>query len=309
MYATVRSVRRGEEAFDACIWSSPEARKRVAVILLDLADTESIKGFAAQLLAPHEQGGSNGRLDILINNAGVSLQQYAQTKQGLEIHVGINLVGTATLTYLLLPLLARTGAQARYLESGSSARIVNLASAAAAMAPAHMIRDYERTLAPAPRWWDLFSTWRRYGASKLGVFAWTADLSRSLRHAGLNVTVLAVHPGTVRTNFEASPHVGWAISLLMSFMSRFWITVEEGARSPLCAATSPAVDQLRWKGDETALKDLGVPVPLTDKSLSGLASDPEEQAEVDEFVQAALENAGVSPEWYVERARQEANVA
>lgn len=70
---------------------------------LDLASLDSIENFVGVVKA-----GFN-KIDVLINNAGVTipLKQDLKTKEGFEIHVGVNHLGHFYLTYLLLDLLKR----------------------------------------------------------------------------------------------------------------------------------------------------------------------------------------------------------
>lgn len=68
---------------------------------LDLASFDSIRSFVEVV--------KNGftKIDILINNAGVYLpiSMNEQTKDGFELHFGVNHLGHFLLTNLLLDLL------------------------------------------------------------------------------------------------------------------------------------------------------------------------------------------------------------
>ncbi|WPB94624.1 SDR family NAD(P)-dependent oxidoreductase [Streptomyces malaysiensis] len=69
---------------------------------LDLADLDSVRAFAHEVLAGQE------RLDALVNNAAVMWTPLARTKQGFESQFGTNHLGHFALTGHLLPLLLRT---------------------------------------------------------------------------------------------------------------------------------------------------------------------------------------------------------
>jgi NAD(P)-dependent dehydrogenase (short-subunit alcohol dehydrogenase family) len=69
---------------------------------LDVSQEEDCRRVAENILAAH------GRLDVLVNNAGVWATKRAVTKDGLESTFGVNHVGTALLTQELLPLLEKS---------------------------------------------------------------------------------------------------------------------------------------------------------------------------------------------------------
>jgi NAD(P)-dependent dehydrogenase (short-subunit alcohol dehydrogenase family) len=129
---------------------------RVTPLTLDVTD-------AAQIQAAAERVES---LDILINNAGVSLPDDLGDRAALEQHLAVNLFGTYGVTQALLPSLAR-----------SQGAIVNVVSLAAFASVPVM---------PA------------YSISKAAVFS----LSQSLRAllAGRGVSVHAVMSGPVDTD-------------------------------------------------------------------------------------------------------------
>lgn len=70
---------------------------------LDLASFESIERFVEVVKAGFY------KIDVLINNAGVvvPLKLDEKTKEGFEIHLGVNHLGHMHLTNLLLDLLKK----------------------------------------------------------------------------------------------------------------------------------------------------------------------------------------------------------
>ena len=84
------------------------------VVQVDLASRKSIEEFAKKILGTHP------RLDILINNAGVSRggQPWAKNVDGIEITFATNVIGYYLTSLLLLPRLRES----------APARIVNVAS-------------------------------------------------------------------------------------------------------------------------------------------------------------------------------------
>ena len=78
--------------------------ERVTPLVLDVTDAGQIAGAAEQV----------GGLDILINNAGVSVPDELSDRGSLERHLAVNLFGTWAVTEAFLPVL-----------SASRGRVVN----------------------------------------------------------------------------------------------------------------------------------------------------------------------------------------
>ena len=71
----------------------------VAFLELDLADLDSVREAAAAFARDH------GKLDLLINNAGLMALPPKRTAQGFEMQFGVNHLGHFALTGCLLPQL------------------------------------------------------------------------------------------------------------------------------------------------------------------------------------------------------------
>ena len=63
---------------------------------VDLASLQSVRDFASDIVKSEE------KLDILINNAGISISKENRTKDGLHPVMQINYFGPFLLTHLLL---------------------------------------------------------------------------------------------------------------------------------------------------------------------------------------------------------------
>jgi len=87
--------------------------KELHVMQLDLASLKSVRAFAAAFTAKY------ARLDVLVENAGVSTGKRQLTADGLEADFGVNHVGHFLLTDLLLPLL-KSSAPSRIVVVSSS---------------------------------------------------------------------------------------------------------------------------------------------------------------------------------------------
>jgi NAD(P)-dependent dehydrogenase (short-subunit alcohol dehydrogenase family) len=144
-----------------------------------LIDVDSVSSIAK---AASEVAGKYKLLDILINNAGVLLDDQAKSvsEQSLEVWertFRTNVFGVIAVTQAFLPLLRQAPA----------ARIVNLSSILASLAlhsdPKSPIYNSQN---PA------------YNASKTALNAWTVSLAYELRDTRIKVN--AAHPGHVQTD-------------------------------------------------------------------------------------------------------------
>ena len=95
-----RNVEKGEAARALIVSGQPSAK--VEMRILDVADLDSVRRFAAEFLSEDRP------VDLLINNAGVmAIPERRTTPQGFEMQFGTNHLGHFALTGLLLPALLR----------------------------------------------------------------------------------------------------------------------------------------------------------------------------------------------------------
>ncbi|KAK4017950.1 hypothetical protein OUZ56_000024 [Daphnia magna] len=155
--------------------------KNVVIRQLDLASLKSVRKFAADILK------SELRLDVLINNAGCATIEKTLTEDGLEYQMQSNHFGHFLLTNLLLGLIIKTG----------TARIINVSSEAHRMAKRLNLDDLTFDREPADS-----KILRIYGATKLCNILFSKELAKKLEPFGKNITVNALHPGVVHTEFS-----------------------------------------------------------------------------------------------------------
>ncbi|HEX5194197.1 MAG TPA: SDR family NAD(P)-dependent oxidoreductase [Solirubrobacteraceae bacterium] len=151
------ALRRGaERVYAASRQPSIHPDKRVTSLVLDVTN-------AAQIQAAAERAPS---LDILINNAGVSVADDLGDRAAFEHHLAVNLFGTWSVTAAFLPALTRSG--------GSVVNVVSLGALAAV------------PVLPA------------YSASKAAALSLTQSARALLAARG--VAVHAVLPGPIDTD-------------------------------------------------------------------------------------------------------------
>jgi len=168
-----RDLKKGEAAAKQLRDEDFEAHP----IQIDVDDTDSIGKAAAQVEREY------GRLDILINNAGVMLDDSKKkvSEQSLEIWrqtFDTNLFGLIATIEAFLPLLRKS-------EAG---RIVNLSSILGSI-------TYHAT--PGAPTYD-FKVAPAYDVSKAAVNAYTVHLAYELKDSKIKVN--AAHPGWVKTD-------------------------------------------------------------------------------------------------------------
>jgi NAD(P)-dependent dehydrogenase (short-subunit alcohol dehydrogenase family) len=190
---------------------------QVELFTADLASQAAIRGLSREIHARYT------RLNVLINNAGGYMSQRLVSPDGLEMTFAVNHLGYFLLTDLLLDLL----------EAGAPARIVNVSSGA--HKGAHM--DFGDLQSEKS-----YHAWRAYGQSKLANVLFTNALARRLE--GTGVTVNAVHPGVVATNFGKS---GGLMRFGLRVAGRFMLTPEEGADTVVWLASSPEAEGITGK--------------------------------------------------------------
>lgn len=143
----------------------------VVTFTVDVADRRQVEAFALKAVDHF------GRVDLLINNAGVALCGDVEEVSIADIEwvMGINFWGTVYGVKYFLPIL----------KEQKKAYIVNLSSVFGMIAP------------PGEA---------AYSASKFAVRGFTEALKHEL--AGTNVQVSSVHPGGVRTGIAKASRLG-----------------------------------------------------------------------------------------------------
>lgn len=208
-----RSLTRAEQARHQLL---PEAGGPIDLLELDLADLASVREAARQLQDRY------GRLDLLINNAGVMGLPRSLTRDGFERQFGINHLGHFALTQAVLPLL----------RGQPDARVVTVTSGA---------QYFGRISFDDLQGERRYDRWQAYGQSKLANVMFALELQERLDAEAAGVTSLAAHPGVARTNLQPASVAAsgsWAEALAYRLMAPLFQSAAQGALPQLHAATA-----------------------------------------------------------------------
>jgi NAD(P)-dependent dehydrogenase (short-subunit alcohol dehydrogenase family) len=215
MGATVVMVCRNAAKGEAARKEIQEAtgNQKVDLLVADLSSLAEVRRVADEFKQHYTQ------LHVLIHNAGGANYERKVTPEGYETTLAANYLAPFLLTELLLDVL----------RASAPARIVNVSSMA------HTRGKIDFADLQSEQRYDL---WKAYGQAKLALILYTYELARRLEGSG--VTVNALHPGVIASNFDQglSPFLRWGWKLIRPMLS----TVEQGARTTLYLATSPEVE-------------------------------------------------------------------
>lgn len=157
---------RNSEALDAVVAECERAGSTAIAVQTDVSSYDEMTGLAQAAVDKF------GRIDIWVNNASVSLYGTVEELDIAEIHrvIDVNLLGTIHGIKAALPHLRRAG----------SGTLINVSSTLGKRAVALQ----------AP-----------YAAAKHGVVAFAEALRLELKHAGADINVVDVLPGSINTPF------------------------------------------------------------------------------------------------------------
>ncbi len=203
-----RSRTRGEDTQRRI--EAEVGRPCVRLFEADFERLDDVRRVSARLLA------ELSRIDVLLNNAGITMLRREETDDGFEKTFAVNHLAPFLLTNRLLP---------RILEA-PGARIVNVASDAYRFARFDL-DDLQST--------QRFSSMRVYGASKLANILFTIELARRLE--GRDIRIWSLHPGAVATRLGANN--GGIAKLLIPILGIFFKTPEQGAETSVYLCSEP----------------------------------------------------------------------
>jgi short-subunit dehydrogenase len=212
-------ARTGFTVFGTSRKPSGNNPSQISMLACDVTDEASVASLVSEVLA------RTGRIDVLVNNAGLGLFGGAEESSAAQVQrlFDVNLFGVIRVVNAVLPSMRARG----------QGRIINLSSALG--------------FVPAP-----YSA--HYAASKYALEGYSESLDHEVR--AFNIHVSLIEPGTVKGNFDQSalePDTkmaeyddgrAWVHGFLKKALLTA-VTPEEVADAVRLAATAPR-QQLRY---------------------------------------------------------------
>ncbi|KEF58684.1 uncharacterized protein A1O9_06610 [Exophiala aquamarina CBS 119918] len=230
----VRSLSRGEDAkAQICRRANYDASK-IHLYELNMSTFASVKDLRDQL-SKHEP-----RIDVAVLNAGVAVPAYNLSPNGYEMTLQVNVLSTALLAILLLPLLHEASQ-----ESGGPSHIEFVGSDGHSMVkPNTFISSNKSGILDLVNSEAFFNFQTHYQVTKLLLMYTMEGIVRSYstKFSSPNVIITTVCPGMCRTNigrdFSAPMKVINGI-----FQHLFARSAEQGSRTIVSGATLGADSQ------------------------------------------------------------------
>ncbi|TLD30467.1 hypothetical protein PspLS_01886 [Pyricularia sp. CBS 133598] len=224
---------------------------QVHFLQIDLGDAASVERAVGDFLSRTD------RLDILVNNAGIIPAKGWITKDGYEAMFGVNFMGHARLTDLLLPRMLETSAI-----PGADVRVVSVSSGGHGVHPRPdgVRLSSDGALLREPTCGGM-SVIQRYAQSKLAVILWMRRLASEYPA----ITFVSAHPGTVATSIANELSGGGPFNPPQFIVKLTGTkTPETGCYNQLWCATAPR--------DQVVSGKYYCPVGLPDQEF-GIAQD------------------------------------
>jgi NAD(P)-dependent dehydrogenase (short-subunit alcohol dehydrogenase family) len=222
LVATARNKTKADPIIEEIVKSTPENENPVHLVILDQESLDSVRAGAKEILEK-----SGGKINVVINNAGVMATPKGLTKDGLETQFGTNHVAHFLLFELLKPALLASSTP------DFQSRVISVSSIGHRYGSVNFGDfNFERTE---------YSPFPAYGQSKTANIWFANELERRYGSKGLHG--LSLHPGGIHTGLQQ--HVDqrtqemWKNPVIRQYMK----SPEQGAATSVYAAISK-----NWEG-------------------------------------------------------------
>lgn len=210
---------------------------------VDLSDLTSVKSFALEVLREFD------RLDMLVLNAGIALQPFRLTEDGLESTFAVNHVANHLIFRILSPLLEKTADQ------HGRASVVSVSSMAHFKSNGMGLTEEEVNDEAS------FNDAIAYGKSKLANVLFAQEAANRFKKNKKNVFVNSCHPGFVDTEIAVhkpkdvaqafgriplvgnvmEPMVEWVGEMIYSELKKIAHSTDQGALTQIWLAADPEI--------------------------------------------------------------------
>ena len=232
---------------------------QVELMQLDLASQASVRQFAGEFKASHDQ------LDVLVNNAGIMMVPYGTTEDDFERQLGTNHLGHFAVTGLLIDWLLKT----------PGSRVVNISSRAHRSGSV----DFDNLMYQGG---NDYSSQAAYGRSKLANLLFTYELQRRFEAIDAAAIAVAAHPGISSTNLADHMLDKWYLKMADPLMEVMLQSAAMGALPTIRAAVDPDVKGGDYYGPHGFKSISGYPVLMESSDASHNAADAKKLWQVSE---------------------------
>jgi retinol dehydrogenase-12 len=178
-----RSEEKTNKAIDGIKAAVPSSRGELIFLKLDLSDIPSAKASAEEFLRREQN------LHLLFNNAGVGYpEKGSKSKQGYELQLGVNCLGTFTFTKALTPALISAAKTAPI----NFVRVIWVSSSAA---EAVSTKNYVENLSQV----ENMGAFEQYCVSKLGNYWHATEFAARYKDDG--IISIPLNPGNLDSEF------------------------------------------------------------------------------------------------------------
>ncbi|KAK6145817.1 hypothetical protein DH2020_019686 [Rehmannia glutinosa] len=206
VYMVCRNKERGEAALSEI--QSATGNKNVFLEVCDISSISDVKSFASRFSS------KDVPIHVLVNNAGLLENKRLITSEGYEMNFAVNVLGTYTLTQLMLPLLEK---------AAPDARVITVSSGGMYTVP--LMEDLQFS-------GDKFDGVVQYARNKRVQVALTEKWADMYKDKG--ICFYSMHPGWAET-----PGVATSLPSFSKSLSGKLRTSEEGADTVIWLALQP----------------------------------------------------------------------
>ncbi len=210
-----RSTERGAQARDRIVADC--GNEDLHVVHCDHANLDTVRAAAAELIERFDA------LHVLVNNAGLILNQRRITVDGIEETFQVNHLAAFLLTGLLL----------ERLDASAPARVLTVSSVA------HRAAALDFDDLQSAR---LYDGWTVYARSKLANVLFTYELARRL--GPTRITANTLHPGIVRSGFGHNNGHMMRAFMTLTQLPPLAVSARRGARTQVWLASAPEVEHV-----------------------------------------------------------------